>query len=112
MFGDTETACLLATTVASGLSTGISEIAVSTLSVLAGRYQPCGSLAASTWPVPASATMNAEALMRGSRGAGPGGSSTITPWPDSCGPPMAAGEGEEAAAAGVIPSAVVRTAPA
>ena len=64
-------ACLVATTVASGLSTGISEIAVSTLSVLAGRYQPCGSLAASTWPVPASAMTNAEAFTSGSRGTEP-----------------------------------------
>jgi len=77
MLGETEVACLLATVVASGSSTGISEIAVSTLSVLAGRYQPCGSLAASTWPVPASAMTHAEALMPGSRGtacaAGPDG---------------------------------------
>ena len=56
---------------ASGLSTGISEIAVSTLSVLAGRYQPCGSLAASTWPVSASAMTNAEAFTFGSRGTEP-----------------------------------------
>ena len=60
-FGTVEVACLLATMVASGLSNGISEIAVSTLSVLAGRYQPCGSLAASTCPVLASAITNAEA---------------------------------------------------
>ncbi len=53
------------TTVAPGLSTGIKVIAVSTLSVLAGRYQPCGSLAASTCPVSASATTQAEALMSG-----------------------------------------------
>ena len=59
---------MLATTVASGLSSGIRATAVSTLSVLAGRYQPCGSLAASTWPVPASAITNAEAWMSGSRG--------------------------------------------
>ncbi len=45
-----------ATTVAPGLSTGIRAMAVSTFSVLAGRNRPCGSLAASTWPVPASAT--------------------------------------------------------
>src|SRR6185437_17012104 len=37
MFGDTVVACLLATTMAFGLSAGMSEIAVSTLSVLAGR---------------------------------------------------------------------------
>ncbi len=59
---------MLATTVALGLSSGIRAIAVSTLSVLAGRYQPCGSLAASTWPVSASATTNAEACTPGSRG--------------------------------------------
>ena len=67
--GETEAACLVATTVAFGLSSGISEIAVSTLSVLAGRYHPCGSLAASTWPVPASAMTNAEACTPGSLGA-------------------------------------------
>ncbi len=71
-FGTVEVASLLATTVPSGLSRGISEIAVSTLSVLAGRYQPCGSLAASTWPVPASAMTNAEAATPGSRGDAPG----------------------------------------
>ena len=38
-----------------GFSRGSSVIAVSTLSVLAGANSPCGSLAASTWPVPASA---------------------------------------------------------
>ena len=32
-----------------------------TLAVLAGRYHPCGSLAASTCPVLASAITNAEA---------------------------------------------------
>ncbi len=73
MFGDTVVACLLATTMAFGLSTGMSEIAVSTLSVLAGRYQPCGSLAASTWPVPASAMTHAEAFTFGSRGTEPDG---------------------------------------
>ncbi len=73
MFGDTETACLVATTVASGLSTGMSETAVSTLSVLAGRYQPCGFLAASTWPVSASAMTNAAAFTAGSFGIRPGG---------------------------------------
>src|SRR5580693_1719797 len=70
-FGTVEVACLLATVVALGLSTGIRETAVSTLSVLAGRYQPCGSLAASTWPVSASATTNAEAWTSGSRGTEP-----------------------------------------
>src|SRR5690348_6165926 len=62
MLGDTEVACLLATVVVSGSSAGISEIAVSTLSVLAGRNQPCGFLAASTWPVPASASTQARGL--------------------------------------------------
>ena len=51
----------------------LSEIAVSTFSVLAGRYRPCGSLAASTWPVPASAMTHAEALIFGSRGTEPDG---------------------------------------
>ncbi len=60
---------MLATTVASGLSSGIRATAVSILSVLAGRYQPCGSLAASTCPVLASATTNADAATPGSRGA-------------------------------------------
>src|SRR4051795_3545483 len=91
MLGETEVACLEATVVASGSSTGISEIAVSTLSVLAGRNQPCGSLAASTWPVPASATIHAEALIAGSFGPGPGAWLTITPRPASCAPPMTAG---------------------
>ena len=73
MLGATDAARLPATVVASGLSAGISEIAVSTLSVLAGRYQPCGSLAASTRPVPASATTHAEAFTAGSRGTAPDG---------------------------------------
>src|SRR5215470_8452442 len=94
MFGDTVVACLLATTMASGLSSGMSEIAVSTLSVLAGRYRPCGSLAASTWPVPASAITNAEARMSGSRGTEPGGWLTTTPREPSCGPPMACATGD------------------
>src|ERR1700758_4209823 len=94
MFGDTVVACLLATTVAFGLSAGMSDTAVSTLSVLAGRYQPCGSLAASTWPVPASATTNAEAAMSGSRGTGPDGSLTTTPREASCGPPTAWATGD------------------
>src|ERR1700759_2556055 len=91
MLGETEVACLEATVVASGLSTGISAIAVSTLSVLAGRNQPCGFLAASTWPVPASARIQAEALMAGSFGPDPGAWLTIPPRPASCAPPMAAG---------------------
>ena len=45
----------LAFTMALGLRAGISVTAVSTLSVLAGANWPCGSLAASTWPVFASA---------------------------------------------------------
>src|SRR5439155_21933373 len=92
MFGDTVVACLLATTMAFGLSAGMSEIAVSTLSVLAGRYQPCGSLAASTWPVPASATIHAEALIFGSRGTEPDEKLTSTPRPESWAPPIAAGD--------------------
>src|SRR5215471_1037313 len=55
LLGSTLAARRVVTTVAFGLSTGIRVIAVSTLRVLAGRYQPCGSLAASTWPVPGSA---------------------------------------------------------
>jgi hypothetical protein len=51
-----------------GLSTGISASAVSTLSVLAGPNQPCASLAASTWPVPALATTNAFTDSLGSLG--------------------------------------------
>ena len=66
LLGSTLAARRVVTTVASGLSTGIKVIAVSTLRVLAGRYQPCGSLAASTWPVPASATTYAEASTFGS----------------------------------------------
>src|SRR5579859_5414819 len=89
-FGTVEVASLLATTRASGLSSGISVIAVSILSVLAGRYQPCGSLAASTCPVPASAMMNAEACTRGGDGTDRA-AFTITPRPDSSGPPMACG---------------------
>ena len=73
MFGDTVVACLLATTMAYGLSTGMSEIAVSSLIVLAGRYWPCGSLAASTCPVPASAMTHADACTFGSRGTEPDG---------------------------------------
>src|SRR5579859_2219557 len=87
-FGTVEVASLLATTRASGLSSGISVIAVSILSVLAGRYQPCGSLAASTCPVPASAMTNAEACTRGSDGTDRA-VFTMTPRPDSSDPPMA-----------------------
>src|SRR5262249_28489698 len=79
---------LVVTTVASGLSTGINVIAVSTLSVLAGRYQPCGSLAASTCPVSASATTQAEALILSKGLARLAGWLTITPVPASCGPPI------------------------
>src|ERR1700719_127727 len=68
MFGDTVVACLLATTMAFGLSAGMSEIAVSTLSVLAGRNQPCGSLDASTWAGPASAMAPPGAFILGRRG--------------------------------------------
>ena len=55
LLGSATAARCEATTAASGLSARIKVTAVSTFSVLAGRYQPCGSLAASTWPVPASA---------------------------------------------------------
>ena len=50
-----------------GFSRGISVIAVSILSVLAGGNKPCASLAASTCPVFASAMTYAEAGTRGSR---------------------------------------------
>ena len=73
MFGVTLVACADATTVASGFSSGTSVTAVSIFSVLAGRSRPCGSLAASTWPVPASATTYAEAGTAGSRAACPAG---------------------------------------
>ena len=55
LFGVTEAAMADVTTLAREFSTGISASAVSTFSVLAGRKCPCGSLAASTCPVPASA---------------------------------------------------------
>ena len=55
MFGSTDAARLVATTVASGLSLGSMVMAVSTFSVLAGGNSPCASLAASTVPVLASA---------------------------------------------------------
>ena len=51
MFGTMDAASLLAVIVAPGRSLGSMVMAVSTLSVLAGGYRPCGSLAASTWPV-------------------------------------------------------------
>ena len=93
-FGVVEVAMVLATTRASGLSSGISVIAVSTLSVLAGRYQPCGSLATSTCPVPASAMTNAEACTRGSDGTNRA-AFTMTPRPDSSDSPMACGSAPE-----------------
>src|ERR1700745_1082327 len=109
MFGDTVVACLLATTVAFGLSAGMSEIAVSTLRLLPGRYQPCGSLAASTWPVPASAMTHAEALIFGSRGIARDGEVTSTPapvrWTPAITGPIAAGEGDAAAAGAAIAAA-------
>ena len=55
-FGVTLVACRDAATIASGFSNGISVMAVSSLSVLAGLSRPCGSFAARTSPVPASAT--------------------------------------------------------
>jgi hypothetical protein len=55
MLGSWDAASFEAVTMASGLSRGSTVIAVSTLSVLAGANSPCGSLAASTCPVPASA---------------------------------------------------------
>src|SRR6185437_1032809 len=53
-------------TMALGFSAGISVMAVSILSVLAGANWPCGSLAASTCPVLASAMTYAEAGILGS----------------------------------------------
>ncbi len=88
MFGVTLEACADAITVASGFSSGASATAVSIFSVLAGRSRPCGSLAARTWPVPASATTYADAGTLGSGAAGP---FTITPLPASCAPPTVAG---------------------
>ena len=69
--GSVSAASCVATVVASGFSAGMRLIAVSTFRVLAGRYQPCGSLAASTCPVRASAITNAEACTRGSLRAWP-----------------------------------------
>ena len=67
LFGVTSAAMADVTTVASGLSTGIRASAVSTFSVLAGRKCPCGSLAARTCLVPASAITYAAARTEGSR---------------------------------------------
>jgi hypothetical protein len=47
-FGVCEAASFVAVTVEPGFSSGISETAVSTFSVEAGRNWPCGSFAAST----------------------------------------------------------------
>src|SRR5215469_9198644 len=70
-----------------GLSSGISVTAVSTLSVLAGPNSPCGSLAASTWPVFALAMTHADDGIWGS-GLAPAGSLTTTPRLAISGPPM------------------------
>ena len=66
MLGSTEVARRVARTFSSGFRAGIRLIAVSTFSVLAGGNSPCGSLAASTWPVSASARTQAEAGTFGS----------------------------------------------
>jgi hypothetical protein len=66
-FGVWEAASLVASTDESGFSTGISDTAVSIFSVDAGRNSPCGSFAARTWPVPASATTHEDASMSGRR---------------------------------------------
>ena len=98
------------------------------MSVLASQLPPCGSLAASTCPVPASAMTNAEACTLGNRGA-PGAALTITPRPDNSDPPMACGalavagtpadeavagapEGPPEAAAGAATAASASRAPA
>src|SRR5215831_11285261 len=79
LVGCCEVASWLATILASGLSRGISAMAVSTLSVLAGPYSPCGSLAASTWPVSALAITHADAGTLGSGDAAPDVGSTTIP---------------------------------
>jgi hypothetical protein len=88
LVGCCDVASGVATTMASGLSSGISVTAVSTLSVLAGPNSPCGSLAASTWPVLAFAMTHAEAGMSGT-GLGPSdGSFTTIPLLAISGPPI------------------------
>src|SRR5215469_7032787 len=77
--GTTSVAFLLVMIMAFGLSSGMRVTAVSTFSVLAGPYSPCGSLAASTWPVSALATTHADAGTLGSGGPEPAGSSTTIP---------------------------------
>src|SRR5260370_41815308 len=94
LLGTTLAARRVVTTLALGLSTGIRVIAVSTLSVLAGRYQPCGALAASTCPVPASATTNADAATPGSFATAPDGVLSTTPLAASCGPPTGDAEAD------------------
>src|SRR5215469_16317217 len=71
-----------------GLSSGIIVTAVSTLSVLAGPNWPCGSLAASTWPVFALAMTHADDGMSGNGLAPSAGSWTTTPRLAISGPPM------------------------
>src|SRR5215469_9931353 len=89
MFASCDAANLLATTIASGFSNGIKVTAVRTFNVLAGPNSPCGSLAASTWPVPAFAITHAEAGTSGIGRAGcPSGRTTVPPLAMS-GPPTA-----------------------
>lgn len=68
-------------------SLGIKVMEVSVLSTLAGRYCPCGSLAASTCPVSPSAMIQAEASFLGVAGT-PGAGLTTSPREASWAPPM------------------------
>src|SRR5258708_22775759 len=85
--GSTDVASFVAGIMAAGFNLGIKVVAVSTLRVLAGPYSPCGSLAASTCPVPALATSQAEAGTSGSFRPSRAGLATTTPGPAIKGPP-------------------------
>src|ERR1700722_10313571 len=100
--GSVSAAALLASTIEPGLSSGISVIAVSTFIVLAGPNRPCGSFAASTCPVLALATTQAEAGTAGTLRAGRPTYWTTVPRLASSGPPTvtAAAAGFDPAAAG------------
>src|ERR1019366_4350347 len=98
-FGWTEVAWRVATTMAFGLSRGISVIAVSTFSVLAGGNSPCASLAARTCPVLASAITYAAAGTLGSGCAPLAGEPTTTPLLASRAPPTSSRDGRPATAA-------------
>src|ERR1700712_2897758 len=71
---------------AHGSSRGIRVTAVSVLRVLAGRYFPCASLAASTSPVSASAITQLEAVMSGTAGTPAVGWTTMPPLPSRAPP--------------------------